>query len=210
MVRIVDGGPLAAHAMIYGETNHATRQFFESQRGSSLSMLANHAKAMVPEMAKQFGYLALDSTKRMIQDVRRNINWAYHGDVIRSLLNEDSLQMASPRMQRVIMAEPTVRKMWQTGQLEGYGEEYVDLQPGARGEDTIEYQRVMQGIGVYDENDPDGGWVSTMWSDADAEEDIDAMSFDQQLDCQETWAVVRGCIRKRRQDPTSKYGATLM
>lgn len=210
MAQILHGGNAAVQALLYGDVHPGTQRFFESQQASGFSRLTQTAKAFVEEALPRFGFMATERTKRLIGDVRRAASWAWQGDYIRPLRTVDELQLATPKMMRYVMAEPTVRRMYQQQQLAGYDERYVDTQPDVLGEDHDDYRRVMDGIVVVDE--PDGKGEALWHADNFADEFLDddpALDFSQQLDILETWACVRGAIVERLRDPTSLYGATL-
>lgn len=210
MAQILHGGNAAVQALIYGDVHPGTQRFFESQRASGFSRLTQTAKAFAEEAVNRFGFMATERTKRLIGEVRRAASWAWHGDYIRPLRTVDELQLAGPKMMRYVMAEPTVRKLYQQQQLAGYDEHYEDAQPNAIGEDHDDYRRVMDGIVVVDEPNAKGEelWHVDNYCDEFLDDDP-PLDFSQQLDILETWACVRGAIAERLRDPTSLYGATL-
>lgn len=212
MAEVVYGGNAAVQALLYGDVHPGTQHFFESQRGHALSGLTQTAQRFAHEAVERFGFMASERTQRLIRDVRRAANWVWHGDYIRPLRTVDELQFASPTMIRYIMAEPTVRQMYHDQQLAGYDDHYVDLQPKATGEELYEYRQVMQDIVVVDEDEhgnPIGWHADHFMEDVLEDGSVDELSFDEQMDIQQTWAHTLSAIKARRQDPTSTYGASL-
>ncbi len=211
MAQILQGGNAAVQALLYGDVDPGTQRYFESQRQSTFGNLTETARSFAKESIQRFGFMATERTKRLIGDVRRAANWAWHGDYIRPLRTIDDIQLASPVMIRYVMAEPMTRAMYHQGQVSGYDEAYVDHHPTRIGENHSDYTRVMNGIVVVDETPDDEGeygWTATTYLD-DAEPEEEQLDFSQQLDILETWAHVRQAIVDRGKDPTSLCHASL-
>lgn len=211
MAQLISGGNAAIQALLYGDTHPGTRRYFESQRGQGYERLTQTARTFAVEAAERFGFMASDRTKRLIANVRRKADWAWHGDYIRPLRTVDELQLAAPTMMRYVMAEPFARRMYHQQQLAGYDELYVDDAPGMVGEDHREYRHVMDGI-IQTDTVPDAeghyGWHADQYLD-DYLPDEHELDFTEQLDILETWAHLRSSIAQRLRDPTSLYGASL-
>lgn len=69
-----------------------------------------------------------------------------HQDFIAPLYMPDHFRLANLTMQRWVMAEPTVRQAFVDGQVCGYEDTYVDMEPGAVGEHHSDWRHVMNGI----------------------------------------------------------------
>lgn len=211
MVNVISGGNAAVHALIYGDVHPGTQRFFESQRGQGLRQLTDTARSYWNEVKDRYGFMATDRTQRIIREVRRQANWAWHGDFIRPLRTVDDLQLAPPSMIRYVMAEPYARTMYHRGQLAGYDEDYTDLQPGKVGDDHHEYRLVMDGIVQIDETPDKHGdyqWHADTWFD-EYMEDEQPLDFRDQLDIMETWGHLQRLIEQRLDDPTSLRHASL-
>lgn len=209
MAKILEGGRAALHALMYGDSHPGTTQYFESHRGQAFGSLTETAQRFMDNAVDRFGFMAQESTQRLIQDVRRTVNWAWHGDYIRPLRTVADLQMASPLMQRVVMAEPTIRQMYHRQQLAGYDGLYVDNQPGVVGHDHYDYQRVMHGI-LTESTDEEGNEAFEFTEYLEHTQDGDRkLTFIDQLDCLRSWGSALAAIKARGKDPTSQYNASL-
>lgn len=211
MANVIGGGNAAIQALLYGDVHPGTQRYFESQRGEGLGSLTQTARTFVKEAVDRFGFMATERTRRLIANVRRAADWAWHGDYIRPLRTVDEMQLAAPTMIRYIMAEPTIRQMYHRQEIAGYDDHYTDTQPGVVGEEHRDYRRVMQGIVVVNEDatpDSEDQFHSDEWID-DLLEDERELEFGEQLDVLETWANVKRVMRDRLRDPTSLYNASL-
>jgi len=208
MAQILEGGRAGLHALLYGDSHPGTDQYFESQRGSAFSHLTQTAQRFVAEAADRFGFMAKESTQRIIHNVRRQASWAWHGDYIRPLLTVSDLQVAAPTMQRIVMAQPTIRRMYHRQQLAGYDGLYVDNQPGVVGDEHYDYQRVMNGI-IVDTVDEDGEPAIEWTEYLDHVQDGDRkLTFIEQLDSLNTWGAALAAVKARLKDPTSRFNAS--
>ena len=85
---------------------------------------------------------AIELTKAALNQ----ITGIFQADVIRYISDISHFQIATPIMQRYIMANPIVRHMYHDQRLDGYSDTYVDTDPGVIGEKHYDYRRVMSGI----------------------------------------------------------------
>lgn len=83
---------------------------------------------------------------RRVQALRNYVSHAFDGNEIRPLYSLDDVQHAPPVMQRYIMADPMVREYYHQGRIEGYGDQYVDADPGCIGRDHYDYRRATDGL----------------------------------------------------------------
>ena len=104
-----------------------------------------------------------------------------------------------------IMAEPTLRRMYHQQQVDGYSENYVDVQPGKVGEDHYDYRRVTNGVFMQDE---DGEWSAKTYYE-DLLEGSGEFDFLEQVDILRTWEQMRIQLAKRKDDPTSRWNSSL-
>lgn len=115
------------------------------------------------------------------------------------------VQNAGIVMQKYIMSEPSVRRMYYDQRCDGFSQTYVDPFPGKIGEEDYNYRKVMQGA-VTDTKD--GGWVARIWIDDVAEGDV-PLAFDERAKILTAWETVRWYMENGREDPTSSEGGFL-
>lgn len=209
MAQLLRGGNAAVQALLYGDVHPGTQRFFESRQESGFDRLREGARAFIQQAQEKFGFMASDATRRAIRDVRKAANWAWHGDYVRPLRSIDDLQLASPVMRRYLMAEPTIRKLYQRQQISGYDGQYEDLQPGVLGEDHRDYRRVMNEIVVEEEPDEN---ETNFWAHQYMDvlvDDEPPLDPDEQFTVLECWNLAKRFMLEGKRDPTSLYNATL-
>lgn len=120
----------------------------------------------------------------------------------------EAIMAATPYMQNYLMANPTIRDLYNTQLCDGYSGTYVDVFPGTIGDTHYHYRRVMDGV-IQDIEDADGNyqWIAKTYMD-------ELFHGDRELDISEkskilaTWEVMDLFI-KQRKDPTKVNGGNL-
>ena len=125
-------------------------------------------------------------------------------DQIRYLRTIGEVQHAPSSMIAMLMAEPTVRRMYHQQRVDGYSESYTDNQPGKVGEDHYDYRRVVNGVFMEEE----GEWVATTYYE-DLLPGTGELEFLDQVDILRTWEQMRIHLMRRKEDPTSRWNSSL-
>lgn len=211
MARIIQGGAAMFNAVHYGRQSQEAVNFLTRQFENVTHHLSEAGRAFYQKAQEAFEYINSDHATRLLRAAGRALDSLYMPDRIQPLSTIGHLQHAPPVMQRWIMAEPTLRKLHIAGRVEGYSDSYLDLDPGRVGDQHYDYQRVMQGVVVVDEEpDEDGnrGWTATQYLGGLLPDDRE-LEFGEQLDIMETWRHVRKHVAKGDDDPTSRYNAQI-
>lgn len=114
------------------------------------------------------------------------------------------LQTAPPIMHRWLMACPELRVLYHKNLCDGYQGSYVDAEPGKVGEAHRDYRLVMDGI-VTEQGD-DWGW--TEYLEIPEQDEVPLLS-EQQFDIIRSWMPAAMAVFERKDDPTSKWNASL-
>lgn len=116
--------------------------------------------------------------------------------------NLEDFQTATPTMQRWIMANPKLRKLYQRQLVYGYGNSYLDLEPWAVGDDHYDYRKVVDGIAL-------SNYVNlnqyNLYHDINRENDRE-LTPDEQFDILETWRHLEYILENTNEDPTNIFG----
>lgn len=174
---IVQGGDEAFDALAFGEQNPSNQSFLSSffqgdigEKGTSFfADFAHRAKAR---------YEAFNSDEAIIlgKAALNQVRGYFTPNTIRFISDLAGLQVAGDVMQRWIMANPTVRRMYHAQQCDGYSETYVDREPGKVGEDHYDYRMLMNGIV---EEDADGNITHTQYMEDLIGDDQPLHAYDQ-------------------------------
>lgn len=204
MAQIISGGIDTVDYLIYGERDYElNNELIERGRDDS-KWLGDRAGRIYEAATKAFDSVYNSEALRLARAAARKVETMWQEDSIRELLTIGHLQNAPLSMIPYLMAEPTTRELYHRGRVEGYGELYEDFQPGIVGEDVIEYQEVMDGWAVKDPTDETGeNYVMTTYF-VDNE-----MDTHKQLQIQRSWEALSLAIALGKEDPTSRWNATL-
>lgn len=208
MANIVYGDTMAFDALAYGEKHPGTLQYLHSQVAQLPQIsqtLTDAGRAFMSNAQEIFDQYNSAEALRLARAAINKASSLFQSNTIRPMFVIAELQNAPLIMQRFIMAEPLTRQLFHEQRIDGFSGTYVDLQPGAVGEDHYDYRRVMDGVLVDDdEND----WKVTTYLDDLAEGDRD-LTFDEKIDILSTWDWVRAYLKHGEDDPTSSSGGKL-
>lgn len=206
MANVIDGGSAAFDYLLYGERDQGLASYLGQVRDEAMQHLGSNAQQFVQRAADTVERFYSSDAMRLARAAVRKVASLYGIDEIYEIVNIGQLQHAPPKMLPYVMAEPTLRAMYHKQRVEGYGDDYVDYQPGTVGEGHHEYEQVMDGIFVQDETDPEL-CVSTTFLHHEAEDQLD---HDQQMGIRMvTWEQIRIALDKGKEDPTSRFNGTL-
>lgn len=105
----------------------------------------------------QFAQIASESIERLkdfsfgecarrMEALRNKATALFSDNRIRLITDVGELQQAPEAMIPYIMAIPEVYEMYLNGELEGYEDKFIDIQPGAIGVDNFHYRQMTHGI----------------------------------------------------------------
>lgn len=211
MAQIIQGGAAMFDAMLYGSPKQETLNFLARQFDSVSQNLSEAGKRFYESAYDAFQQVNHDYAARMLRAAGRAVSNMWMNDCIQPLTTIGQLQHAPLSMVRWVMAEPSIRKLYQQQRVEGYSETYTDLDPGRIGPNHYDYRRATNGVLFVDDTpDAEGnyGWHATTYFDNLFETDSDLPLW-QQADIQETWKAVRKLAAQGKEDPTSRFNADI-
>ncbi|MDH2154325.1 hypothetical protein [Stenotrophomonas sp. GD03657] len=209
MARIIQGGAAMFDAVHYGRQNQEVVNFLSRQFEAASHHLTEAGRAFYERAQSTFENLNTDYATRLLRAAGRAIEGLYMPDRIQPLTTIGGLQHAPPAMWRWVMAEPSLRELWQANRVEGY-EGYVDLDPGRVGEWHYDHQRATNGIVTFfdEPTEEDVHWQAPTYLGALLPDDRE-LDFGEQVDIMETWRAVRRFTEAGGEDPTSRYNAEM-
>lgn len=199
MALVIDGDAGSFRAAAYGRPNEMTVNFLQQQFDNPSRALNLASSTFYERSRTAFDANYGDEAMARLEAVRRALRATWDEDVIRPLLTLGELQQAKPAMQRWIMANPFVRKMYKQGRVAGYNELYLDHKKQGIGPEHYDYRLAMSGYAQFDdEND----WVATTYCDDLLPGDV-RPTFAEQCDIERTWAAAEFEMMFGSKDPTS-------
>lgn len=158
------------------------------------------------ERAKQvYNEFNADNIRRGLRALKRKIEHRWDSDIdIRPIRTIGGFQQAGLTGQRWSMANIQLRHLVHKGRAEGWADTYVDAQPNEIGHQHRDYQLVMQGTAVTDQED-NTHFVTYL----DVIDDPETLEHDEQLDIQESWSFLDQYVALGGDDPSSKSNSSL-
>lgn len=204
MAQVIYGDDSIFAAATYGRPPPVVYDYLQ-QEAQRTSGLLSQAGQWVRERAQHFAqHVFNDQAFRIAHAAIRQIQSLWGQDVIQPLNELWQLQNAPNTMVRWLMANPTVRTLYQQERCAAYGERYVDAQPGAIGWDHLDYRLLNNGIVVETED----GWEATnMYVDSD-EYEAAQLTFQHQRQILAAWSL-QDCAVEEGRDPTSVFDIDL-
>lgn len=194
------------NAMAAGGVNRGLHQLIGSRISQMANAMGSAGSAWIQSARNMFEQYDIDRVERSVDLFKQQNEGLWTLDDIRPLQGLEGLQTASHTMQRWIMANPMIRKAWQSGRCAGYGTDYVDYQPGTVGRLHEDYTKVMNGMASYTDK---GDLTVSSYCTAFDEHGLEELSFREQQDIAATWAEVEYFFGLGEGDPTSQTNDAL-
>lgn len=199
MTVLIDGDAMSFRAAAYGRPNPATVQFLQQQFSNPSRALLVANSSFLERSRSMFDQNFGSAAMARLESVRRNLRRAWDDDDIRPLLTIEAMQAAKPQMQRWIMANPFIRKLYKEGRVSGFGDSYVDHKKQGIGADHYDYRVAMSGFATFNDED---GWTATTYGDELLEGD-ERPTFSEQIDIFQTWCEAEYHLLNDKRDITS-------
>lgn len=194
------------NAIASGGVNRGLHHLIASRIEDMSARLGQIGSGWIQTARDMFSQYDIDRVERSVDLYKQQNDALWTMNDIRPLHGIDALQTASHIMQRWIMANPMVRKEWQAGRCAGYGNDYMDMDPGTLADQHSDWCAVMNGVAEYTDQ---GDLTVTSYSEAYDENGIETLSFREQQDVLSTWAEVEYFFGVADDDPTSQTGGVL-
>lgn len=197
------------NASLYPESNPVNFQWMAGQFESYSHVLNDMGKQLM-EQSKAAFQQKLEEANRAARFAARMVKNVFKPNTIRPLETIEELRSAEVIMQRYVLAQPDLRKLYNQQRIDGYSDTYVDVDRGCIGNNHYDYLRVMDGIAVFKEDDESDApeWVVTEVS-LDEDRDTRRLMYEEQMFIiEKTWNAVTKAIASG-DDPTDIFGGKI-
>lgn len=210
MANIIRGDDSTFNALTMGEMHPNTMNFLQSQIEAPTTMLTEQGQQFFNHTRDLYDRFKESRSMRLINAARRAVGSIWQRNEIRQLETIEDFQWAPQKMQRFIMAEPEVRRLYHAQRVEGYTGTYRDAYAGDVGEHHYDYRRATNGFVFVNEDpaDDEPEWTAVTYYD-DLDEGDRPLELDEQTDVILSMKQVVNLIRQGKDDPTSRYNASL-
>jgi hypothetical protein len=195
--------PCAFNYMLYPEQHINTRQFVQQQLSGFNNSLTDVGRSFIETSRSIYDQFNNSNAIRMAKAVVRMAKGIFHPNTIYELNDLEVMRSCQPIMQRYMMAEPTIRKLYHQQRCDGYSDTYYDVQPKVVGVDHYDYRRVTDGM----VNDDDDGWTCVNHYE-DLRPDDKDLSIEEKVDILKSWELAEMFI-KAGEDPTNVFGGKI-
>ena len=202
MATFVATHPEAFHMLSSGNISDNTVQYLQNANNFVNDKLTAAGQGFLAHIQQLQQQVYNSDLFRMVTAVSRKAANLWQSDTIRPLNTIGELQNAPNSMITWIMAAPAIREAYLRQELEGYGNRYVDFEPGLVRDLHSDYRRVMDGVVVETEN----GFKAEIYFE---EDDVKRLSLADQNDIIQTWDIAEFLLEHGRDDPTSEWNASL-
>ncbi len=192
---------------LYGRMNSGTVEYIRSRVEQGMSQLSTRARQRYERMRDDvLQTVSVGQMHRRLEAATRITRSKFRDDSVRRMMDMADLQNPPDQMLNYLAANPVVRRRWQANQCDGWSGRYVDTHPDTIGEDHYWYRRVTQG--VYMPTEDGTKLEANIYFEKLLPED-EELDIDRQNDVLESWQMLTDFINIGRDDPTSKWNASL-
>lgn len=194
--------------LLYPEQSYATQSYILQQLDNYQNLFHETEQQYMQKARQLYDSIHNSQTARAARAAIRSVKGILRPDVICEMLDLEDVRSAQPVMQRFIMAQPTIRQLYQQQRCDGYHEGYYDAWPNQIKDNHYDYQLVMNGI-IQEFTDSDGNdcWKATNYVNDLLPNDRE-LDFTQKVDILHTWEIVEMAITAGL-DPTDLYEGRL-
>ncbi len=205
-VNVVEGGETAFDALVYPAQNPLDMEYYNTELNGLFSKVVDGvSQSFINGAKKMYDTINNSELLNIGRAALANAVGFLQPDVI---VNTSVAQLnnATAIMQRYIMAEPTLNKLYLANRCDGFYETFVNNNGTDVKDDNYDYRRVMDGVLQYDESTGDAYYNT--YSQAENDMGENDLSVDEQFDLLSTWDNVAIAIASG-DDPSNSSGGKL-
>lgn len=205
MARLITGGEQMFDALAFEPPDEETYAYMRSKSDHYRNRITERGRLFMDRVQETYRSIERSDVVRLARSVGRKLTNLWQQNDIRKLTDIADFQHAPENMNRWLMASPAVRRRYHRGECVGYGEDYVDHDPGLRGENHYDWRRVMNGIFVHDE-ERGVSVASTYYEPIHNKGDL--LDVVEQDDILTSWDILKDLMHGT-EDPTCKRNSKL-
>jgi hypothetical protein len=206
MAMIIQGDANAFNALVYGvDRRPSTVAYLQNQMAAfSTGSLTEFGKQFVTTAQQVYDSFNSSEAVRAAKAAIRRFDAMYLPDHIQYIEKLNHLQNAPVTMQRWIMAQPDLRKLYHEQRVDGYSDTYVDLYWGRTDFEHYDWRLVHNGVMEEVTTDELDGHITRHWLAEDIVPGDRELTMDEKTDILNTHDVIKAYVEMGVYDPTSK------
>lgn len=186
-----------------GHLDNTTQSWLGERSDALRATISGAAASFFQQASTLYTMISTSDAVQALRNLTVKADNAWQSNAIVELCNIEQLQTAGPVMQRWIMAEPSIRKMYLNGEVSGYAETYENLHGNGLAAQHYDWRQVMSGIATI----TDDHFSYTTYVEDTGEDN--PLSLYEKVDILRTWQQVQTALSEGEQDPTSPEGLML-
>lgn len=156
---------------------------------------------------QRFESFDFDKLERKMDALKRKVSHLFDRDEIRPMWKIGQFQQAGPEQQRWLMANPRAQRLAEKDMMNGWRDSFVNYFEGRYGEDNPDYQSVMDGMVVFNE---EGGAVATQYLTNRDDDNRGPLRFAEQTLVKDSmWANFNAYLDAGMDDPSDANNGSL-
>lgn len=192
---------------LYGRMNSGTVDYVRSRVEQSMGSMNSRARERYERLRDDvLQTVSVSKMQRRLEAATRITRSKFRDDSIRRMNDIVDLQNPPDQMLNYLAANPTIRRRWQANQCDGWSGRYQDTHPDTIGEDHYWYRRATQG--VYMPTEDGTRLEANVYFEKLLPNDVE-LDIDRQTDILESWQLLDAFVALGRDDPSSKWNASL-
>ncbi|WP_257291128.1 hypothetical protein [Endozoicomonas sp. ONNA1] len=206
MASIVQGNMATAQGLLYGDAQQISQDWLDHFNTGAIQQMSADSRRFFQERKDELAAFTHGGGARLAKAAVRKLHGIWGADEFRPLNTIGELQHAPQVMRPYLMAEPTVRAIWQKDMCDGWGD-VAETRRNYSGENLVEWRRVMNGHLVA-EGDTD--YYVNYYNSED--EDLlpeEELTIDDQVSIRESWYAMVRFVAAGKEDPTSPFNDLL-
>jgi hypothetical protein len=201
---VIRGGTHEFDSILYPQQNQRNDDYIKQTLMNIPTTLVNAGTDLFTRALETYKTINSSEMVTRARNALRAAKGVLSNNTIIPLLDVSSMQSASLFMQRWIMAEPTIRNIYNEQLCDGYSSTYQDMHPGDIGEDHYDWRRVMDGVVQYNEKSSFVKFYIENLVEGDRE-----LIHDEKVDILSTWDIMKMAVSSGMEDPTDPFGGKI-
>lgn len=210
MAKMVFGGEEVVSELFYGSPARRVVDRLRDLSERTTGFLSDAGRRFTEKYERFRERDDIRHAKRVAQALRERVSHYWQEDTIRPLRRVEDVQNAPSIMRRWVMVNPTVRRRYREGILDGYKGEFFDIDPNVTDITRhYDYRELMHGM-PQGEDGNEYHYYSTnaFYEDEQDDDHDDRLTFDEKLAILRTWDVCEIGLDAGR-DVTSLWDASI-
>lgn len=205
---VFSADPTTATMALFGKPSNQLQEYMASTVNNFAATVGQSAASTVSFVTERFNDFRTGKTFRKLEAVRNKLNNFWEVDSVRTLSNVGMIQNAPDEMVRWVMAHPGMQQAYIDNRTEGYGDRYINTDPGKVGKFHRDYRLATHGVVVRTPVKGNVHYDASTYFDPMVDEAYNLSVLDKAC-IANTYDVLTDCLANGDADPASEWNGLL-